>query len=71
MKRYLVVIEETGSGYAAYSPDMPGCVCTAGSREEVVRKLRTAISFHLDGLRQEGEPIPEPHTYPAYVELPS
>jgi predicted RNase H-like HicB family nuclease len=71
MKRYLIVIEETGSGYTAYSPDLPDCVTTGLSREEVVKKLRAAISFRLDGLRQEGEPIPEPHTYPAYVELPS
>jgi len=71
MKKYLIVIEETGTGYSAYSPDLPGCVSTGASRAEVEKNMREAISFHLDGLREEGEPIPEPRTYSAYVELPA
>jgi predicted RNase H-like HicB family nuclease len=70
MKKYLVVIEETGSGYMAYSPDLPGCVSNGRTRGEVEQNLRRAILFHLQDLRQCGEIIPEPHSYPSYVELP-
>ena len=71
MKKYLIVIEPTQTGFSAYSPDLPGCVSTGRTREEVERSMREAIAFHLDGLREEGEPVPEPHTYSAYVELPA
>jgi len=71
MKKYLIVIEETGTGYSAYSPDLPGCVSTGATRTEVEKNMREAISFHLDGLREGGEPVPEPHSYSAYVELPA
>ena len=71
MKKYLIVIEETGTGFSAYSPDLPGCISTGASRGEVEENMRQAIAFHLDGLREEGELIPEPHTYSAYVELPT
>jgi len=70
MKKYLIVIEKTGTGFSAYSPDLPGCVSTGRSREEVERNMREAIAFHLDGLREEGQPVPEPQSYSAYVELP-
>ncbi|HLG16849.1 MAG TPA: type II toxin-antitoxin system HicB family antitoxin [Blastocatellia bacterium] len=69
MKRYLVVIEETSTGYSAYSPDLDGCVSTGRTREEVERSMREAIEFHLEGMRLEGEIVPEPHTYSAYVEI--
>jgi predicted RNase H-like HicB family nuclease len=69
VKRYLIVIEETGSGYAAYSPDLPGCVSISGTRNEIEKKMREAIAFHLAGLRAEGQAIPEPHTFSTYVEL--
>jgi predicted RNase H-like HicB family nuclease len=71
MKKYLVVIEKTGTGYSAYSPDLPGCVSTGGTREEVERNMGEAIEFHLDGLRQSGYPIPEPQTYSQYIEVPA
>jgi predicted RNase H-like HicB family nuclease len=71
MKKYLIVIEETGTGYSAYSPDLPGCVSTGATRPEVEQNMRDAIAFHLDGLREDGAPVPEPHTYSAYVELPA
>jgi predicted RNase H-like HicB family nuclease len=70
MKKYLIVIERTGTGFSAYSPDLPGCVSTGRSREEVETNMREAIAFHLDGLREEGQPVPEPKSYSAYVELP-
>ena len=71
MKRYLIVIEETGTGYSAYSPDLDGCVSTGRTREEVERNMREAIEFQLDGLRLEGLEEPQPHTYSAYVEVPA
>ena len=71
MKKYLIVIEPTKTGFSAYSPDLPGCVSTGRTREEVEQNMREAISFHLDGLREEGQVVPEPQTYSAYVELPA
>ena len=71
MKKYLIVIERTDSGYSSYSPDLPGCVSTGKSREEAERNMREAIEFHVDGLRQEGYPVPEPQTTSSYVELPA
>jgi predicted RNA binding protein YcfA (HicA-like mRNA interferase family)/predicted RNase H-like HicB family nuclease len=71
MKKYLIVIEQTETGFSAYSPDLPGCVSTGATREEVERNMREAIAFHLDGLREDGQAVPEPHSYSAYVELPA
>ncbi len=71
MKRYLIVIEKTGTGYSAYSPDLPGWVSTGSSRAEVEKNMNEAIAFHLEGLREQGQPVPEPHAYSAYVELPA
>ena len=69
MKKYLIVIEETSTGYSAYSPDLPGCISTGPTREEVERNMREAIQFHLEGMRLEGLEAPTPHTYSAYVEV--
>ena len=71
MKRYLIVVEETSTGFSAYSPDLPGCVSTGRSREDVEKNMQEAISLHLDGMREEGQSLPEPHSYSAYVELPA
>jgi predicted RNase H-like HicB family nuclease len=71
MKKYLVVIEQTGTGYSAYSPDLDGCIATGKTREEVEREMQEAITFHLAGMSENGKPILEPHTYSAYVEVPS
>jgi predicted RNase H-like HicB family nuclease len=70
MKKYLVVIEETGTGYSAYSPDLDGCIATGQTREEVEREMQEAIEFHLEGMARNGDPIPEPRTYSRYVEIP-
>jgi len=67
--RYLVVIEPTKTGFSAFSPDLPGCVSTGETREEVESNMREAIEFHLDGLREEGEPVPPPRTAAAFVEV--
>jgi predicted RNase H-like HicB family nuclease len=71
MKKYLIVVEPTNTGYSAYSPDLPGCVSTGRTREDVEQNMREAIAFHLDGLREDGQVLPEPITYSTYVELPA
>ncbi len=71
MKRYLIVIEQTNGGYSTYSPDLPGCVSTGKSRDEVEKNMREAIEFHIEGLRKEGFPVPEPQASSSYVELPA
>jgi predicted RNase H-like HicB family nuclease len=71
MKKYLIVIEQTGSGYSTYSPDLPGCVSTGKTRVEAESNMREAIEFHVEGLRQEGYPVPEPQATSSYVEVPT
>jgi predicted RNase H-like HicB family nuclease len=60
MSEYLVVIEREGDSWGAYCPDLPGVGVVGDSREEVEQLIREAISFHLEGLRAAGEPVPEP-----------
>jgi len=67
--RYAVVIENSGSNYSAYVPDLPGCVATGGALAETEVTIREAIAFHLDGLREDGTPIPPPSSKVAYVEV--
>jgi predicted RNase H-like HicB family nuclease len=69
MSKYLVVIEPTQTGFSAYSPDLPGCVSTGSTREEVEQNMREAIAFHIEGLREEGLQVPEANSYSAYVDL--
>lgn len=66
---YLIVIEKTGTGYSAYSPDLPGCVSTGGTRAEVERNMQEAMEFHVDGMREEGYAVPEPAAASAYVSV--
>jgi predicted RNase H-like HicB family nuclease len=66
---YLIVIEETGTGFAAYSPDVLGCIATGATREQVEREMREALEFHIEGMRLEGLPIPRPHSYSKLVEV--
>ena len=65
--KYTIVIEKAPSNYAAYAPDLPGCVAAAGTREEVVELMRETIEFHLEGLRRDGEQVPSPRTTAAQV----
>jgi predicted RNase H-like HicB family nuclease len=67
--KYLVVIEPTVTGFSAYSPDLPGCVSTGATREEVERNMQEAVELHLKGLREEGHPVSGPSTSSAYVEI--
>jgi predicted RNase H-like HicB family nuclease len=67
--RYAVVIEKAENNYSAYVPDLPGCVTTGATVEEVESQIREAIELHLEGLRQDGTSIPEPASRVEYVEI--
>ncbi len=69
MVRYLIIIEETTTGYSAYSPDLPGCVATGSTREEVEHEMHDAVQFHIEGLRLSGHPVPEARSKAAYCEI--
>jgi len=66
--RYAVVIEKAAGNYSAYVPDLPGCVATGATIADVETEVREAIRFHIDGLRADGETIPEPTGIAEYVE---
>ena len=65
--KYLIVIEPTDNGFSAFSPDLDGCVATGSTQEEVERVLHEAIEYHIEGMRAEGLPVPEPKTRATYV----
>ena len=67
--QYTIVIEKSPNNYAAYAPDLPGCVATGATREEAVSEMRQAIRFHIESLREHGEPVPEPHCTAAVVQV--
>ncbi|MCA1841360.1 MAG: type II toxin-antitoxin system HicB family antitoxin [Actinobacteria bacterium] len=67
--RYTVVLERGESGWGAHVPDLPGCVASADSRDEALSLIREAIEFHLDGLKEEGLPIPQPSSEAEVVEV--
>jgi len=69
MKRYAVIIEKASRNFAAYVPDLPGCVATARTRSLVERRIREAISLHIEGMKEDGDPVPEPVTGCVYVEI--
>ncbi len=69
MRTASIVIEKTGTNYAAYVPDLPGCIATGGSIEETEKLIQEAIKFHLDGLREDGLPVPAPSSQVEYVEV--
>ena len=68
--QYAIVIERSANGFGAYVPDLPGCVAVAESEEEVRELIREAIEFHLEGMREDNEPVPEPTARVDYVEVP-
>ena len=68
-KRYLIVMEATSTGYSAYSPDLPGCIATGSTESDVEQRMRQAIELHVAGLREQGEPVPEPQSSSSYVEV--
>jgi predicted RNase H-like HicB family nuclease len=67
--RYAIVIEKAEGNYSAYVPDLPGCVATGSSVAEVEQRIREAIEFHLDGLREDGAMIPVPSSRVEYIEV--
>lgn len=69
MMRYAIVIEKTPNNYSAYAPDLPGCAATGATLAEVQQQIQEAIEFHLEGLRENGLPIPEATTLCEYVEV--
>lgn len=69
MHRYLVVVEQAGTNYSAYSPDVPGCIATGPTPEDVRARMQEAIEFHLQGLIEDGLPLPEPSSSAAMIEV--
>jgi predicted RNase H-like HicB family nuclease len=69
MSKYLIVLEKTGTGYSAYSPDLLGCVSTGTTPQETVENMQEAIEFHIEGMKLEGIPVPPPQTQSAYIEV--
>jgi predicted RNase H-like HicB family nuclease len=67
--RYAIIIEKGSDSVGAYVPDLPGCIAVGESEEEVRTLIAEAIEFHLEGLRQNGETIPEPHSSVGYIEV--
>ena len=62
-------MKQSPNNYAAYVPDLPGCVATASTREELLKEIREAIEFHIEGMREDGEPVPEPQATAEVVEV--
>lgn len=69
MTRYMVVVERGATSWGAHVPDLPGCVAVGETREEVLRLVREAIEFHIDGLKQDGLPVPTPSSEGEFVEV--
>jgi len=67
--KYLIVVEKTETGFSAYSPDLLGCVTTGATEEETEANMKEAIAFHVEGLKAEGLPVPQPSTKSAYIEV--
>ncbi len=67
--KYLVIVEKSENGFGAYLPDLPGCVAAAKTREEVVTLIQEAIEFHIEGLRESGEPVPQPTSQSELVDV--
>ena len=69
MQKYLVIFEKATSNYSAYSPDLPGCIATGSTRKEAEDNIREAINLHIEGLKEDGLPIPEPVSSTEYIEV--
>jgi predicted RNase H-like HicB family nuclease len=67
--KYLIIVEETNTGFSAYSPDVDGCIATGATKDEVRKNMREALEFHFEGLQLNRQKVPEPHTYSDYIEL--
>jgi predicted RNase H-like HicB family nuclease len=69
VRRYALVIEETATGYSAFSPDVPGCAAVGDTEQETRRNFQDALAAHFEAMREVGEPIPDPHSSVDYVEV--
>jgi predicted RNase H-like HicB family nuclease len=69
--KYLIIYEKTATGYSAYAPDLPGCIAGGFTFEETAELMRGAIQMHLEAMRSDGDPIPEPSTRAEYIEAPA
>jgi predicted RNase H-like HicB family nuclease len=69
MKKYAVVIEKGPANYSAYVPDLPGCIATGKTLEEIETNMREAIEFHIEGMIEDGDPVPEPTSRVMEVKL--
>ncbi len=67
--RYAIVIERASGNWSAYAPDLPGCVATGSTVEELQERMREAVEMHLEGLREDGIPVPTPQSVVDYVEV--
>jgi predicted RNase H-like HicB family nuclease len=67
--RYAIVIEKATANYSAYVPDLPGCVATGDTVEETEQQIREAIEFHIQGMHEDGVPVPEPQSQVEYIEV--
>jgi len=67
MNRYLVVIEEAGNNFSAYSPDLPGCIATGDTKDECEQNMHEAIKLHIEGMEEDREMIPENHSFAEYM----
>jgi predicted RNase H-like HicB family nuclease len=66
--RYAIVIEKTATGFSAFVPDLPGCIATGATQAEVESEMKAAIRFHIDGLKEDGLPVPKPTSIAEYLE---
>jgi predicted RNase H-like HicB family nuclease len=69
LRRYPLIIERTGTGYSAFSPDVPGCAAAGDTEQETRRNFQDALAAHFEAMREIGEPIPEPSSSVDYVEV--
>jgi predicted RNase H-like HicB family nuclease len=71
MHRFLVVVERAGANYSAFAPDLPGCIATGDTIEDTRRNMQEAIELHLQGLKEDDLPIPDPRSFAEFVEVTS
>jgi predicted RNase H-like HicB family nuclease len=69
--KYIVIIEKSETGYGAYVPDLPGCIAAAETEDEVKTLIQEAITFHIEGLIEDGEVVPEPSSASFVIEVPT
>jgi predicted RNase H-like HicB family nuclease len=67
--QYTVIVEKGATSWGAYVPDLPGCIAAGDTREDAIRLSREAIQFHVEGLIEQGESVPEPHSFSELVEI--